>query len=295
VLYGAARLRRGGAHGCMPIFSPDMSDISASTRNRAHRRMARKRSRADEADVLLTIQAGALASPLPDLRRVTVLVLQGDLVPHLSLADERLLERSRMRPATVRLVNCNAVSLLSSDFLRTSAIMDRVTCVGVHNSLASNLHWVRHRASQFKRFLVDARSARTGFVTWSLFNLSWPLTNLEEMVVLGPLRATDIEAFLQRNFHCRALRRLEFPEMFAYTPPLSSTTTKVQRKTPAAKSRSHEQKWAVYLDAKAAESPAFVRLLGPTVQPVWLAPRVAAVAQWLPVADVPELVLDFAM
>jgi hypothetical protein len=58
--------------------------------------MARKRSHADEADVLLTIQAGALVSPLPDLRRVTVLVLQGDLVPHLSLADERLLERSRM-------------------------------------------------------------------------------------------------------------------------------------------------------------------------------------------------------
>jgi hypothetical protein len=26
-----------------------------------------------------------------------------------------------------------------------------------------------------------------------------------------------------------------------------------------------------------------------------LAPRVAAVAQWLPVADVPELVLDFTM
>ncbi len=150
----------------------------------------------------------------------------------------------------------------SGDFLRTSAIMDRVTCVEVHNSLASNLHRVRRRASQFKRFLVDARSARTGFVTWSLFNLSWPLTNLEEMVVLGPLRATDIEAFLQRNFYCRALRRLEFPEMFAYTPPLSSTT-KVQRKTPAAKGRSHEQKWAVYLDAKAAESPAFVRLLGP--------------------------------
>jgi hypothetical protein len=87
---------------------------------------------------------------------------------------------------------------------------------------------------------------------------------------------------------------LEFPEMLAYTPP-PSTTTKVQRKTPAAKSRSHEQKWAVYLDVKAAESPVFVRLLGPTARPVWLAPRVAAVAQWLPVADVPELVLDFTM
>jgi hypothetical protein len=82
--------------------------------------------------------------------------------------------------------------------------------------------------------------------------------------------------------------------MFAYPPPLSSTT-EVPRRKPAAKSRSHEQKWAVYLDATAAESPAFVRLLGPTAKPVWLAPRVAAVAQWLPVADVPELVLDFAM
>ncbi len=83
------------------------------------------------------------------------------------------------------------------------------------------------------------------------------------MVVLGPLRAMDVAAFLPRNFHCRALRRLEFPEMFAYTPPPSISTTKVPRRKPAAKGRSHEQKWAVYLDAKAAESPAFVRLLGP--------------------------------
>jgi hypothetical protein len=163
--------------------------------------------------------------------------------------------------------------------LLVSSRMDRVTCVEVHNSLAYNLHWVRRRASQFKRFLVDARSARTGFATWSLFNLGWPLTNLEEMVVLGPLRAMDVEAFLQRNFHCRALRRLGFPRCSPARRrrqrPKSSARR--PRRKAAATSRSGPSFWMPI-----ARPPSHQRSCG-----YW--------AQRRTVADVPELVLDFAV